>query len=135
MKEYIRKMSEIFHELAVIFEPITEADQVVHVLAGLPESYDVLVMALESGSETVPPWETVTERLLREEQKMSEKEGAVDASRRVLMAKGDSGSGKKHHFCKKLGHFKKDCKKYARWLEELKKECRSSATSHPKRQC
>ena len=125
MKEYIRKMTEIFHELAVISEPITEEDQVVHVLAGLPESYDVLVTALESGSETVPPWETVTERLLREEQKMSEKEGAVDASRRVLMAKGDSGSGKKQfpcHFCKKLGHFKKDCKKYARWLEESKKE-------------
>ena len=61
MKEYIRKMTEIFHELAVISEPITEEDQVVHVLAGLPESYDVLVTALESGSETVPPWETVTE--------------------------------------------------------------------------
>ena len=26
----------------------------VHILAGLPESYDVLVTALESGSETVP---------------------------------------------------------------------------------
>ena len=35
MKEYIRKMTEIFHELAVISEPITEEDQVVHVLAGL----------------------------------------------------------------------------------------------------
>ena len=31
MKEYIRKMTEIFHELAVISEPITEEDQVVHV--------------------------------------------------------------------------------------------------------
>ena len=56
---------------------------------------------------------------------MSEKERAVDASRSVLVAKGDSGSGKKQfpcHFCKRLGHFKKDCKTYARWLEKSKKE-------------
>ena len=110
MKEYIRKMTEIFHELAVISEPITEEDQVVHILAGLPESYDVLVTALESGSETVPPWETVTERLLREEQKMSEKEGAVDASRRVLMAKGDSGSGKKQ-LLQEVGAFQEGLQK------------------------
>jgi hypothetical protein len=70
MKEYIKKMSEIFQELAVITEPISEEDQVVHLLAGLPDSYDVLVTALESGSDNVPPLETVTERLLREEQKM-----------------------------------------------------------------
>jgi hypothetical protein len=115
-EEYIKKMSEIFQELAVITEPISEEDQVVHLLAGLPDSYDVLVTALESGSDNVPPLETVTERLLREEQKMSEKE---DTSRSVLMA--NASFRKKQfscHFSKKVGHFKEDCKKYAQRLEE-----------------
>lgn len=70
----------------------------VYLLAGLPDSYDILVMALENGSETVPPLESVTERLLREEQKMREKEGADD-SKSVLMAKGNSASKKKQFTC------------------------------------
>ena len=62
MREHIKKMTEIVSELAVIAEPVSDEDQVVYLLAGLPESYDVLVTALESGSETVPPLENVTER-------------------------------------------------------------------------
>ena len=58
---------------------------------GLPDSYDVLVTALESGSEMV---ESVTERLLREEQKMSEKgEDASTTDKAVNrnFAKGGGG--------------------------------------------
>ena len=58
MKEYIKKMTEIFTELAVIAQPISEEDRVVHLLVGLPESYDMLVTALESGSDTVPTLES-----------------------------------------------------------------------------
>ena len=87
----------------------------VYLLAGLPESYDVLVTALESGSETVPPLESVTERLLREEQKLKEKDEA-DESKRILMAKGNPSFKKKSftcHYWKKPGHYKKDCRKFA----------------------
>ena len=72
MREHIKKITEIFDELAMIAEPISEEGKVVYLLAGLPDSYDMLVTTLESGSDTVPPLESVTERLLREEQKMSE---------------------------------------------------------------
>ena len=64
MREYI-KMTEAFHELAVIAELISDEDKVVYLLAELPESYDVLVTALESRSDTVPALENVTEHLLR----------------------------------------------------------------------
>ncbi len=50
MTKYIKEMTEIFDELAVIAEAISDEDKVIYLLAGLPESYDVLVTALESGS-------------------------------------------------------------------------------------
>ena len=81
MTEYIRKITEIFDELAMIVEPVSDEDKVVCLLAGLPESYDVLVTALENGSDTVPALETVTERLLRVEQKQK-------AEKKLLVAKG-----------------------------------------------
>ena len=53
-------MTEIFNELGAIDDPITEEDHVVHLLASLPESYDILVTALEASVE-VPKMEIVTE--------------------------------------------------------------------------
>jgi len=49
MKEHIKQMTEVFGELAVVAEPISEEDEVVHLLASLSSSYDILVTAFESG--------------------------------------------------------------------------------------
>lgn len=48
VQEHIRKMTEIFEELAVVSDPVQEEDHVVHMLASLSESYSVLVTALEA---------------------------------------------------------------------------------------
>ena len=48
--------------------PMKEEDQVVHLPASLPESFNVLVTALESNAD-VPKMEAVTECLLQEERK------------------------------------------------------------------
>ena len=116
MKEHIKQMTEVFSELAALDEPVSDEDKVVYILASLPDSYDVLVTALESGSENIPALDTVTERLLREEEKLREKgKEAVDEA---LVAGGKSGLGKKKtfncHYCGKRGHFKRDCKKWAK---------------------
>ena len=92
----------------MIAEPISVEDKVVYLLAGLLESYDTLVTALESVSDTVPALEIVTEQLLREEQKLKNKEEA-DNSKKLLMVKGRITC----HYCKKPRHFKKDCSKFA----------------------
>ena len=73
VQEHIKKMTEIFDELSVIDDPITEEDRVVHLLASLPDSFSMLVTALEANSESVPKMEVVTERLLHEEQKFVKK--------------------------------------------------------------
>ena len=43
MQEHIKKMTEIFGELSVVGDEISDEDRVVHLLASLPDSYNVLV--------------------------------------------------------------------------------------------
>lgn len=107
MREYIKKMTEIFDELAVIAEPISDEDKVVYLLAGLLESYDAIISALESGSDTVPALKSVTENLLREEQKLKDWEEASDG-KKLLLSKGKKTF--MCHYCKKNGHFKRDAR-------------------------
>ena len=54
-------MTEIFERLAVIGDPVSDEDRVVHLLASLPNSFNMLVTTLEANPE-VPKMETVTER-------------------------------------------------------------------------
>ena len=106
VQEHIQKLTEIFDELAVIGNPVEEEDRVVHLLASLPESYNVLVTALEANSE-VPKMEVVTERLLHEERKQKEKEGCTSSSSKALSVSRSKKVPKCFH-CGKPGHIKKN---------------------------
>ena len=53
-------MTETFDELSIIGDSLDEEDRVVHLLANLPESYDMLVTALEASLD-VPKWALVRE--------------------------------------------------------------------------
>ncbi len=105
VQQHIRKLTEIFEELAVVGNPIEEEDKVVHLLASLPESYSMLVTALEANPE-VPKMEVVTERLLYEERKQKDKEGSAGPFKALI------GSGKpvRYFHCNKMGHVKKNCR-------------------------
>ena len=48
-------MIEIFDALSVIGDSMSEEDRVVHLLASLPDSFNMLVTALEANPE-VPKW-------------------------------------------------------------------------------
>ena len=79
LREEVKIIIKIFDELAVIGSPVEEEDRVVHLLAGLPESYSVLVTALEASSKgpmeasSKGPMEAVT-KCLHEERKQKEKD-------------------------------------------------------------
>lgn len=116
VNEHIKTMSEIFEGLAVIGDAVSEEDRVVHLLASLPESYNVLVTALEAQSENIPKWQLVTESLLHhQESKLKEKSTIpLEDGRKALTTGQNKGFRKSFtcHYCHKLGHYKKDCRKF-----------------------
>ena len=118
VNEHIKTMSEIFEALAVISDAVSEEDRVVHLLASLTESFNMLVIALEAQTENVPKWALTTERLIHEDLKLQEKAPtrADSDGRKALTANSYKNPRKpksfKCHFCDKPGHFKRDCRKF-----------------------
>lgn len=111
VQDHIRQMTELFGSLAEMDAPLTEEDKVVYLLASLPDSFGVLVTALEA-SPDVPTLDVVTERLLHQERKLNERVGAADE--KALSVKGKSFKKKVTCFhCGKLGHHKRYCWKLA----------------------
>ena len=88
VQEHIQLIMELFRALAEIDSPLSDEDKVVYLLASLPESFGVLVTALEA-----PKMDIVTERLLHEERKMLSRENNDDEQ--AMMSKGRNWSQKK----------------------------------------
>ena len=65
---HVKEMTELLDFLSVAGKAVSEEDRVVYLLASLPESYNVLVTALEANEE-VPKLEMVTKRILHQERK------------------------------------------------------------------
>ena len=113
VQKHVKALTEIFDELSVIGDPLDEENQVVHVLASLPESYDMLVTALEASPE-VPKLAVVTERLLHEELKRKEKDTSTIEVKAMTAKYRSSGKGPKCHHCGKFGHIRRECRELIR---------------------
>ena len=119
---HIKSMIEVFDELAVIGDEVEEEDRVVHVLASLPDSFNVLVTALEANAE-VPPLEIVIERLLHEQRKINERcEERKERCHDALIGRYQKSSGPVCYNCKKSGHIKRHCKAKMRSGKESPKK-------------
>ena len=112
VQEHIKAMIEIFDGLSVIGDPISEEDRVVHLLASLPGSYNMLVTALEASVEVLKI-EVVTEQLLHEERKLKERTGVGASSERAMTGKQrPKARGPKCHHCGKFGHIQRNCNEW-----------------------
>ena len=108
VQEHIKAMTETFNELSVIGDPITEEDRVVHLLASLPDPYNLLVTALEANAD-MPKMEVVTERLLHEERKNMDSCTPRYDNEKVMTVRRKFNGGPKCYHCQKLGHIKRNC--------------------------
>ena len=108
VQRHVKTLTEIFDELAIVGEPLDDESKVVHVLASLPESYDMLVTALEANAD-VPKLDIVTERLLHEESKRKNKDTQNKDVKAMTSKHKKSRKNIKCHHCGEIGHFKRDC--------------------------
>ena len=113
VQEHIKNMVEIYEELGRQGDPLKEEDQVIYLLASLPEKFFMLVTALEANSE-VPKLELVTEKLIHEESKLSKKIASSSESEALLSSHKNNRnfSNKVVCFsCGEQGHIKRFCNK------------------------
>ena len=104
-------MTDLFRGLAEMDSALTEEGKVVYLLASLPESYGVLVTALEASTD-VPKMDVVTERLLHEDRNMLswEKESTPKEEQAMVTRKSRSPRKKvRCYTCSRLGYCKRDC--------------------------
>ena len=120
-------MSEIFQELAIIGYPVDEEDRVTQVIGSLPESYDMLVTALEACSE-IPNMESITEKIIHEERKIKEKQ-KVRREEQAHASQRFKPDDRRCFYCNQSGHIKKFCKKFLEDQEEKRKKERKSQHS------
>ena len=108
VQSHIKAMTEVFDALSVVGDPMEEEDRVVHLLASLPESFNMLVTALEANPD-VPTLETVTERLLHEERKAKDRGDGGASNEKEKAMYGQQKKVLKCHNCGKVGHLKRYC--------------------------
>ena len=80
-----------------------EEDRVVQLLASLPESYDMLVTALEA-CENVPSMEIVIDRLLYEKKKSRDRQGETETDREEALAVRSKPKWKRGVRCRHCGN-------------------------------
>ena len=101
-EDHIKTMTELFNELSIVGDAISDDDRIVYLLSSLPGSYGTLVTALKANKD-VPKMETVTARLFHAERK--QKETIVKKRQWQL----DSIIVERVQ-CGKLGHIKRNCR-------------------------
>lgn len=122
MHTHLNAMDECMDNLVTLGEPIVETFSVALYLSSLPESYGVLITALESRAEADLTKNMVKGKLMEEYRRRQEIENVSETGERALKVNTeDKGfdSTKAHcFFCKRIGHVKADCRKFAAWKKK-----------------
>ena len=122
MMEHINKMRSLAEQMASVGAQVSEEDQVATLLCSLPDSYDNLIVALESRAYNLT-LEFIFARLLHEERKRSEvSSGLGIAMEKALITTKEKSRSAGHQVkstnkkgkcfnCGLTGHWARECKK------------------------
>ena len=110
MREHIKLLMKTFNERAVVGDNVSNEDHAIYLLASLPDTFNMLVTALEANNEVLKI-KTVTKRLLYEEQKLKDcMAGSRPANEEAMTIKHNKQRGPRCHHCKRCGHIKRNCR-------------------------
>uniref|UniRef100_A0A1X7T1J3 Retrovirus-related Pol polyprotein from transposon TNT 1-94 n=1 Tax=Amphimedon queenslandica TaxID=400682 RepID=A0A1X7T1J3_AMPQE len=100
-------MTQLFNELSVVGEKMSDKDHVVHLLFSLPESYNTLVTVLEA-SEKVPRWRlsSIDLCIKRRKQENGKRMSSIDLriknrnerTKRISVNQGEGALAVKHKY-------------------------------------
>lgn len=82
------------------------------ILISLPDSYESLIQALESRPEDELMLDFVKSKLLDQHSKRVAKNDGLDTEKAMKFETKSDKLEKTCYFCKKPGHFRKDCRKF-----------------------
>ena len=105
-------MSEIFDQLNVLGSPLEEEDKVIHVLATLPKSFEILVTTLET-IENIPKLDFNYEKLQNFVGNKSQFQNSTkndESEQKALFHKKQYKNNFKCNFCHKFGHTRAYCR-------------------------
>lgn len=120
--EHVRTATELFDNLTAVGDILKDKDRVMILMSSLSAKFDVLITALQSNKD-MPTWDELVERIKAEEDRQVEREPEP-----TVALYTNSDHTKKSYdvskeesicfYCKKAGHFKKDCYAYRRKQKE-----------------
>ena len=111
---YVKTLSE---HLEAVDDPIAEKDLVIILISSLPDEYNYLITALETIAGEKLTLNYVRDRLIHESDKIgSAQAGSNNSTKEALISSRGQDQKEpmdlkkvKCHFCKRKGHFARDC--------------------------
>lgn len=125
VEQHMNRMDELFQKLRDINErELSESWNVAMLLSSLPSQYDALITALEARREKDLTYAFVQEKIIAEYERRIKGQNKGPTYGTAMTA---TSNGFLCHFCKKEGHFKKDCERYKVWLaKQVEKRCEAN---------
>lgn len=116
MEQHINWMTTMFQKIDDLGEEKLSEKWMVGILFGqLPRSYDTIVTALSMTKEDDISLKFVQAKLIEEYKRQIERDSIKGNTSGTVMKINSSTSANACFFCKRKGHFKKDCEKYKKW--------------------
>lgn len=112
MEGHLVVLDDLFERLENVGQKLDELLKVAMILRSLPNSFDSLVMALESRPDADITLDLVKSKLLDAHQRHTDRSNGKSVSEKAMKSNTKRDDEKVCFFCKRPGHYKKNCRKF-----------------------